>query len=62
MMLDDATVSLADTALGDNAQPVLTYLANAMMKVPDDQSPSFEGGIVEKSGMLTLTVKSSLIP
>ncbi len=48
MMLDDATVSLADTALGDNAQPVLTYLANAMMKVPDDQSPSFEGGIVEK--------------
>ncbi|MBA61631.1 MAG: ABC transporter permease [Planctomycetaceae bacterium] len=46
MMLDDETVRLANTALGEDAQPVLTYLANAIMKVPDSESPSVDGGIV----------------
>ena len=48
MMLDDETVELANTALGDDAQPVLTYLANAMMKVPAGERPSVEGGVVRE--------------
>ena len=46
MMLDDDTVTFAETALGSDAQPVMTYLANAMMKVPDGETPSIQGGIL----------------
>ena len=46
MMLDDDTVALAEHALGEEAQPVMTYLANALMKVPDGVMPDARGGVV----------------
>ena len=46
MMLDDDTVALAEHALGEDAQPVMTYLANALMKVPDGVMPDARGGVV----------------
>ncbi len=48
MILDDEAVNLASQALGQDAQPVMTYLANAMMKVPVNESPSVTGGIVDE--------------
>ena len=46
MMLDDPTVAMVEQA-GDNpSQSVLTYLANAMMKVPSDATPQPAGGAV----------------
>jgi ABC-type antimicrobial peptide transport system permease subunit len=45
MMLDDLTVAMVEQ-VSENQQSVLTYLANAMMKVPSDETPQPAGGSV----------------
>ena len=45
MMLDDPTVAMVEQ-VGENQQSVLTYLANAMMKVPSNATPQPAGGPV----------------
>ncbi|MEE2843710.1 MAG: FtsX-like permease family protein, partial [Planctomycetota bacterium] len=46
MMLDDPTVAMVEQAGENSSQSVLTYLANAMMKVPSDATPQPAGGTV----------------
>jgi putative ABC transport system permease protein len=46
MMLDDPTVAMVEQAGENPSQSVLTYLANAMMKVPSDATPQPAGGTV----------------
>ena len=46
MMLDDPTVAMVEQAGENPSQSVLTYLANAMMKVPSDVIPQPAGGSV----------------
>ena len=48
MMLDDDTVALAEHALGEEAQPVMTYLANALMKVLMALCQTLRGVVTEK--------------
>jgi ABC-type antimicrobial peptide transport system permease subunit len=48
MMLDDPTVAMVEQVIGNQSQTVLTYLANAMMKVPSDETPQPAGGLVNK--------------
>jgi len=46
MMLDDPTVAMVEQTLEHPSQTVLTYLANAMMKVPSAETPQPAGGPV----------------
>ncbi|MCS5632252.1 MAG: ABC transporter permease, partial [Pirellulaceae bacterium] len=46
MMLDNPTVAMVEQAGENQSQSVLTYLANAMMKVPSDVIPQPAGGPV----------------
>ncbi|MEC7564480.1 MAG: ABC transporter permease, partial [Planctomycetota bacterium] len=60
MMLADEFVELANTATQNQAQPVLTYLANALMKVPNGESPKPEGGMV--TGKRDETTYGTIVP
>lgn len=52
MMLDNPTVAMIKQAGNNPSQSVLTYLANAMLKVPSDATPQPAGGTVTEKRSL----------